>query len=200
MTFLPTPRPTSSIWGAVETSEQPLPGIWRVTTAGQGGLLLSDERQCAMPVVLANANPAYDDSVDWALAYLGFEAEWRAACVPLVDTLMQLAHDTTRSYRPDAYAAFTGQAVAGRDSHVLRNIAAHEAELGNHVVVSAFGDWADWVPHGKVGVYARKLTGVTHLGFAIYDDGQPLRALVDAARYHHRQGVVTLAALDAQMI
>ena len=53
------------------------------------------------------------------------------------------------------------------------------------------------MPTGKVGVYACKLTGVTPLGFGIFDRSDEIRALADADRYQNRTGVITLASLDA---
>ena len=53
------------------------------------------------------------------------------------------------------------------------------------------------MPAGKVGLAARKLTRVTHLGFGIFDEASDVRALADAARYAARGQVTTLASLDA---
>lgn len=197
MSFSNAPCPEGSIWGPVQSAEQLLPGIWHITTASHGGIILSDERQAAMPAALRAAGVSYEEDVDWARVYVAFEAEFRGARNPCIDIEMQLAHDTVRSYYPKEYAAFTGVPVEPRDSHLLRSIAAHNAAIGEYVVVAAWGDWADWVPAGKVGLAARKLTGVNHLGFGIFDEASDMRAFAEATRYESRGSVTTLASLDA---
>ena len=197
MSFSNSPRPVGSIWGPIQSVEKLLPGIWHITTASHGGIILSDLRQAAMPETLRLAGASYEEDVDWARVYVAFDTEFRGARHPGIEIEMQLAHDTVRSYYPDEYAAFTGAAVKPRDSHVLRSIAAHNAAIGEYVVVAAWGDWADWVPAGKVGLAARKLTGVNHLGFGVFDEANDMRALAEATRYAKRASVTTLASLDA---
>jgi hypothetical protein len=50
--FNPTETPRETLWGAPQTATQLLPGIWEVHTASHGGMILSDERQAAMPAAL----------------------------------------------------------------------------------------------------------------------------------------------------
>ena len=133
MSYSTSPRPKASIWGPIHSADQLLPGIWHVTTASHGGIILSDERQTAMPEALRAAGPSYEEDVDWALVHLAFEAELRAAGSPRIIIEMQLAHDTVRAYYPKEYGVFTGVPVAPRDSHVLRSIAAHQAAIGELV-------------------------------------------------------------------
>ena len=53
MTFFPnTARPASSPWGSIQQADRLAAGIWSVMTASHGGILLSDERQEAMPEAL----------------------------------------------------------------------------------------------------------------------------------------------------
>ena len=51
--YAPSLRPQTSPWGNVERAEQILSGIWSVSTASHGGLILSEGRQKAMPASLA---------------------------------------------------------------------------------------------------------------------------------------------------
>ena len=37
--FAPSPRPSTSIWGAVQQADQLGPGIWSVMTASHGGII-----------------------------------------------------------------------------------------------------------------------------------------------------------------
>jgi hypothetical protein len=52
------PRPHWSNWDAIEETEEVLPGIWSVSTASHGGLILSGERQEAMPEALPSGSVA----------------------------------------------------------------------------------------------------------------------------------------------
>ncbi|WP_313806632.1 DUF7007 domain-containing protein [Sphingobium sp.] len=197
MTFLPTAQPTMSIWGAIQSADQIAPGIWHVSTPSHGGILLSEQRQAAMPDALRRDEPFYEEDVNWALVYLGFEAELRRVDRPAMGAAILLAHVTVRSWRPQAYSAFTGKPVPSRDSHVLRAIAAYEAVIGEVVVVAAFGSYADWVPEGKTGVIGRRVLSVDHLGSATYEMIDH-RALVDADRYDSCQIVNSFTAIGAE--
>lgn len=188
--FAPSPRPSSSLWGAVQQADCLAPGIWQVMTASHGGILLSEERQAAMPEALALAGPAYEEDCDWALAILGFEDELRADGA-LSPGMLQLARDTVRCWHPDRYERHTGEAVPEKVSHVVRRRNACLAAIGRHSVTSAWGAWADWVPEGKCGVVARKLAGVDHLGRAQYTDNE-ICALVPAEIYRARGEVFVL--------
>ncbi len=64
---------------------------------------------------------------------------------------------------------------------------------------SASGDWADWVPKGKVGVVGRRIIGCDHLGFTQYD-GPDFTGLCDAARYDRKRPVNTFAALGVELL
>ena len=191
----PVPCPQHSIWGAIQAAEQILPGIWQVHTASHGGFILSDSRQAAMPGSLKLDGTSYEEDADYALVALGFEAEFTR--LGGADALMvRNAHDTVRNWHPDRYAAFTGKPVEPRDSHILKLRDAYAVRIGRHVVVAAFGSWADWVPEGKTGVVARRLIGVDQLGRARYE-GDDRRALCDEARYDAREQVIALDELDA---
>ena len=191
---LPTSCPPHSPWGAIQTSVQFLPGIWHVTTASHGGFLLSESRQAAMPPSLALSETAYEEDVDYALVALGFAAEFEVNSA--ADALMvKNAHDTVRNWHPDRYAAFTGKPVAPRVSYLLDLRDAYRERVGRHVVVAAFGDWADWVPNGKTGIVARRLLEVDQYARPRYAHDET-RALVDAAAYERRGKVITLEELD----
>jgi hypothetical protein len=59
--FAPSPRPSTSIWGAVQQADQLWPGIWSVMTASHGGIILSDQRQAAMPPALLIDGGSYEE-------------------------------------------------------------------------------------------------------------------------------------------
>jgi hypothetical protein len=89
--------------------------------------------------------------------------------------------------------------VEPSESHVLKKIALYEAAIGEIGVRSASGDWADWVPKGKVGVTGQRIAGCDHLGFARYE-GPDLKGLCDAALYDSGRPLNTFAALGVEMI
>ena len=149
-----------------------------------------------MPGILRRDDGAYEEDVDWTRVMLAFEREWRTTRDPLLDLELRLAHDIARNWLPEAYGAFTGKAVPARDSHVLRRRAAYEAAIGDYVSTSAYGDWADWVPAGKVGLVFRKVAGVDAMGFAD-DTADQMYGLVDKDRYATRAEVETFESLGA---
>lgn len=197
--FTSTLAPVETLWGKPDTATERLPGIWDVSTPSHGGLVLSDERQAAMPESLRLDGPSYEKHVDWSLVVLAFEAELRRSNDRLLDIELPLAHQTARNWRPARYAAFTGTVVEPRDSYVLRRQAAYEAQIGKIVVVSAFGDWADWVPKGKVGLIGQRLRSVDHLGFPAHE-GPQHRALADACRYDSGKTVNAFDDIGAELI
>ena len=180
--FFPCEQPRTSLWGAPQSATQLLPGVWEIQTSSHGGMLLSDQRQSAMPEALRLDSPSYEEDVDWALVVLAFEAEFRSLPAKGMDLLVDNARASVKAWRPDRYTAYTGEAVEAKDSHVLRRRQAVSAQIGNYVVVSASGDWADWVPEGKVGVVARRVVRADAMGHAIYE-GDPIHGLVDKANY-----------------
>lgn len=194
--FASTPEPHDSLWGAPQTADQALPGIWSVETASHGGFILSDPRQAAMPAALRLDTRFYEEDCDWALAVLAFEREFAAAKQTLAGWV-QLAHDTVRTWRPDAYAAFTGKPVAPSQSHILKEREAYRQRIGQVVVRSAFGSWAQWVPDGRTGVVGYVLEGVDHLAHPRFA-AEAHWALCDAEIYRARSGPVSFAEIGAE--
>ena len=194
--FMSTPAPEHTLWDAPRTAEQRLPGIWSISTTSHGGFVLSDERQAAMPEPLRLDHVSYEEDVNWSLVILAFENEFRSLGDPLFGIERDLAHQTARHWLPQRYSAFTGQVLAPSDSHVLTKIALYEAAIGEVGVRAAWGDWADWVPTGKVGIVGQRIAGCDHLGFARYD-GPDFKALCDAAAYNSGRPINTFSSLDA---
>ena len=108
--FAPSPRPSTSIWGAVQQADQLGPGIWSVMTASHGGIILSDQRQAAMPPALQIEGGSDEEDCDWALPILAFSSELdgQGSCSA---GFLQLARDTAKCWHPDRFSAFTGEAV-----------------------------------------------------------------------------------------
>ncbi len=183
MAFPSTTCPTHSPWGVIRAAEQLLPGIWHASTASHGGFLLSDEREASMPDALRLGDGAYEEDVDWARVMVAFGDEFRSSRLLEPEAQLAQARATLRCWLPDLWTAHTGEPVAPRDNHVIRRRAAFQAAIGKHVVTSAWGDWADWVPTGKVGVSASIVERVDHKGFATYVPNSAVTAFLDRSVY-----------------
>ena len=81
----------------------------------------------------------------------------------------------------------------------MRTREAYRAAIGEFCTTTAWGDWADWVPEGKVGVIARKVVSVNHLGRPTYADDE-LCALVDKDAYRERGEVTVLSDIAHTII
>ena len=196
--FANTPRPTESMWGGVQTADQVIPGLWLVTTPSHGGIILSDERQAAMPDALRLDHRSYEEDCNWALPVLAFEAEFAGTELGKPDRL-QHARDTVRCWHPDRYTAFTGETVAENQSYVLTERAKYQRVIGQVIACSAFGDWAQWVPDGMVGFVAREVTAVDHLGHASYGADEQWM-LADKGRWDATETPRTVEHLGATIV
>jgi hypothetical protein len=152
-----------------------------------------------MPDALRRDDPFYEEDVDWSLVMLGFALEFRRLPIAGIGLQVENARRSVRAWHPQRYSAFTGEEVPPSESHVLRRRAAYLAVVGQYASTSGFGDWADWVPKGMVGITFRKVDSVDALGFARYT-GNPIHGLVDQARYAERGDVETFDSLAATRV
>ncbi|RZL20954.1 MAG: hypothetical protein EOP64_08785 [Sphingomonas sp.] len=152
-----------------------------------------------MPEALRLDSIYYEEDVNWSLVVIGFEAEFAKLKDQNFDIERDLAHQTARHWRPCQYGAFTGEVITPSDSYVLKKVEILEASIGEIGVRSASGDWADWVPKGKVGVTGQRIVGCDHLGFVRYE-GPDFPGLCDAARYDSTRPVNTFAALGVELL
>ncbi len=194
--FTTCPAPIETLWGTPQTRDQILPGIWHITTASHGGFVLSDKRNTAMPEALRLTGNSYEEDVDWALVMFGFAEEFRRLATPGAALRVENARASVRVWHPDRFTAYTGEDVPANESHILRRRAAYQAVIGDYATTAAFGDWAAWVPTGKVGVVGRRVESVDACGFARYS-GTPIYGLVEKARYAARGDVETFTSLAA---
>lgn len=73
------------------------------------------------------------------------------------------------------------------------------AVIGKLSATTAWGDWADWVPDGKVGVIARQVERVDHLGRPIYGEAE-VCALIAKGLYAARGEVTALRDTTHEII
>ena len=154
--FASSPAPAMTLWGAPDTTDERLPGLWHVTTPSHGGFVLSDERQAAMPDCLRRDDPFYEEDVDWSLVVLAFAHEFR--CVEDNFTFIE--------------SKAAGGAVGERDLAILRGRDEHGFDWDRAV---AYADgWyaarAGWPYRGCSNANARALAIPSGRDKA-YDDG-----------------------------
>ena len=199
MTFAHSQQPPHSPWGTPEAATQLLPGIWEVQTPSHGGMMLSDERQAAMPDALRNDRPNYEEDVDWALVVLAFADEFRSSALRFSPHHVDLARQMVRTWHPERYTAHTGEVIPVNENPTLRRRAAALAAVGELVTTTAWGSWADWVPDGMVGVLAKRIREVGPLSYPVYTD-ERVWAWVDKAAYAARTEVTLLASLSPEIV
>lgn len=199
MAYSSTLHPGPCYWGQIHDAEQIIPGMWRVSADQGGGIILSEERQRAMPLSFKLPTPGhYEEQCEWCLPFVAFSEEITTALIPCPAATIQLAHDFARRWYPDQYGSFTRQPVTRRVTHIDRSREAYHALIGQIVVVSAFASWADWVPEGKTGLIGRKLLAVNYLGQPSYAEPE-FRGLVEADRYDSRNSPHGFDALGVML-
>lgn len=185
MTYQRSDCPKSSPWGAIQDKRELAPGIWSVSTAGHGGIKLSRERNAAMPDYMRNEGGWYEEDCEWAKAAvvhpIGFQRVIKIEGKP-DRTEFDIAMETLRNWHPSAYEHFTGLPLE-KGMSIVRDQQIFDAENeSNYVVTAAWGDWAHWVPEGKVGVIAKRASDHTEKWFLVDKAIYGQRFVIDLAR------------------
>ncbi len=189
-----------SPWGLVQHQTIIAPGITQVSTAGHGGILLSPERQKAMPNVLRCEHASYEEDCAWALVALAFPEEFEAhyASLPWYQgDIIESAKATVRNFYPEDYEAHFGVTLQPGESMRRDEETFHEAHKDDFVAVSAYGSWHERVPEGMVGVLAKKggrMGGGTETRFYLvpkgeYENRDRLGFVIDESRHECVEGV-----------
>ena len=135
-----------------------------VHTAGHGGLWLTPRQRKALPPLL-QAYGATGNAVWWE--------EDCKACVPLwylistkeclstdfdltpdEKTFFDICERSVKDWEPDIYEALSGQTLMPEESSSRTEKRYYTENMGKLISRSAWGDWANWVPKGMVGVAA----------------------------------------------
>jgi hypothetical protein len=174
------PCPKTSPWGAIQDKRELAPGIWTVSTAGHGGIKLSRERNAAMPNYMRNEGGWYEEDCEWAKAAvvhpIGFQRVVKIEGKP-DRTEFEYAMEVFRNWHPDQYERFSGIPLEKGQSLIRDEQIFKLENENNFVVTAAWGEWAHWVPKGKVGVVAKRDSDKAEKWF-----------LVDGALYQKRRG------------
>ncbi len=158
--------PTTSPWGEVQYGRELAPGIVMVSTAGHGGVHLSESRFTQMPTTLRVGRQRWFEEdceaalVLWAFADdIGLTAEHSAT-----------AEESVRNWFPAKWEAHTGRVLAPGES-LTRDDELFAAETADQFVASsAWGDWHKDVPTGYVGVLAKRKSDDTERHFLVAAD------------------------------
>lgn len=166
-----------------------------VDTASHGGLYLSVEDRLQLHPKLAQMGE-------------GGTGEWWeedvACCVPIWwlcrDMLLEgdqaeFVEAVTRGVKaefPDIFEELTGEIIPVQQSSEKRRRAAEAANANKFVVSAAWGDWAEWVPSGLVGVFARRAADRAEAYFLVqepeYKTHPEFGFIVDPYRHLKVQG------------
>ncbi len=160
---------TSTPWGRAQYAAKYAPGIICYSTAGHGGFHLSSTRNAQVHPAWRSLDGWYEEDCQWAVVAITFPAAFPGDAVAE-------AHQSAKRWMPHEYMAALGVEVSPEESYILQVEAFHAEHKNDLLAIVAYGDWADWVPEGKVRVGAciagREGTGKVERYF-----------LVDAERY-----------------
>ncbi|SDK43538.1 DUF7007 domain-containing protein [Bradyrhizobium ottawaense] len=168
--FKSCPCPARSPWGAIQTKRELAPGIWSVSTAGHGGIKLSRERNAGVPDYMRAEGGWYEEDCQWSIAAMIYPGAFQR--VVQIDgrpdkTEYDYALDSFRGWYPDEYERFFNVKLLPGESRSRDERIFIEETKDKFVLRSAWGDWASWVPKGKVGVCARRASDGAEKWFLI---------------------------------
>lgn len=178
--FQTTPRPIHSPWGAVQTANELAPGIWDVSTAGHGGLMLSPRAQRrrsglhARPGGPVRGRPRLGLGRPRLPRRLHQERGPRCAQISA-----QLAA------RP--YARFTVKVIQPGKSYTLDRDAFEALHAADWIASTAFGAWASFVERGQVGLCCQRRSDRSEAWFIVPEAEYAKRGkfgfVIDPARH-----------------
>lgn len=162
--------PTSTPWGAAQSSKRFAPGIIFYSTERHGGFHLSPRRNAEVPPYMRADKGWYEEDCDAAIV---------ACTFPQFFTPDDIhgSLDSLRNWQPDQYEQFTGTKLQPGESLKRDEALFAAAHANDYVTVTAWGSWHESVPEGMVGVCAT-------LGGKRRFDGSERYFLVPEAEYY----------------
>jgi hypothetical protein len=119
-------------WGKAQQAADIAPGITQVSTAGHGGLKLSDERNALVPEAVRYPNGWYEEDIAWTAVAIAhpeaFDPETVAA-----------AHRDAKGSYPDGYEEATGVKIAPGESYARDIQVFNDAHAESVLTTSAIG-------------------------------------------------------------
>lgn len=143
-----------SPWGVIDACSSRGPDCVSVSTPSHGGLWLSPAALDRIPAAVRPDTQWLEEDCSWAIAYVflgldAFESSPERGAANKAQALLTLQH-----WIPDAYELHTGTTLLAGQSHARDRAAFNDAHATSIQALSAFGDWAAWVPEGLVGLIA----------------------------------------------
>ncbi|MDR6218438.1 DUF7007 domain-containing protein [Deinococcus soli (ex Cha et al. 2016)] len=128
-----TPRPTDSPWGRVDNARQIIPGVWKVSTGGHGGVHVSADLQPLIPESHRARDGWYEEDQEWSIPWtfldLPRETYWKG------DT--DHARNALRHAYPDLYEARYGVTLQPGESHAKDHRAFMTRHADDYLVTGA---------------------------------------------------------------
>lgn len=175
--------PKHSPWGEVQRCETIAPGIHFVETAGHGGISLSAAWNREIPEPFRDKGGWYEEDCDAAIPSFFLPDHFS-------EVTRERARRSLRRWHWREWEAHFGEEVPPAESPQKAKHLWLEARRGELITVSAWGDWCDTVPKGKVGVAAvvGGLAGEPYKDIHSTPGGDPRSSywLVDEAEYATR--------------
>jgi len=134
-------------WGKSDYSKTYGEGVTFYGTPSHGGFRVLAAQQALMPEILRNDDGWYEEDCDWAKVAIAFPDLFTAE-----DAVN--ARETLRNWFPAIYEQHFGVTLKPGESYVRDKELFDKAHAADWVTIAAWGDWADGVPKGMVGVVA----------------------------------------------
>lgn len=134
-------------WGVANSIRLLADGIYSVSTPSHGGIKLSAERNSAIPSFMRLQSGWYEEDVEWARVAMIFPNVFEPADVVMAETVF-------KNWEPDSFERLFGRQLQPGESHKRDESLFQVAHANDLVATTAWGDWANWVPKGMVGVEA----------------------------------------------
>lgn len=165
-------------WGPAQVRYKYTDEVSFYSCAGHGGYKVNITANRYIPAPLRNADGWYEEDCESTIVHHfllhDFDTESYGR---------EYFANTIRNYWPDEWTAAMGEEVTLEQSRTLRDRKFKKDNANNYVAISAYGDWADWVPEGMTGVIAT--LGGTRAG-----DVERKRFLVPAKDYTNGKFIV----------
>lgn len=140
-------------WGESQSATEIADGIISYTTAGHGGIWLSCSRIDSFPkkllpyIDVIAGESWFEEDCEWAFVAIAYPQFFSKES-------LESAERTLRNTYPAAWEAFYGKKLEAGDSSAKDQKDFYEKHANDHIVVAAWGSWAEHVPQGMVGVMA----------------------------------------------
>lgn len=143
---------TSTPWGKSQHSKVITRGIVQYMTASHGGLHVSAGLNALVPDYMRNPDGWYEEDCEWAKPIVALYG--RVKNIP--EETYKAAVATLKGWHWEAFERFFATVIPAGESYTKDEAAFKLQNRNNFVVTAAFGDWAENVPPGMVGVIAKR--------------------------------------------